>query len=93
MSQHKTYDTDIITLRRIFAASPGSNLPVQSDYILTTGEYGEARFINPLTISSITMSEDSSILSEEKPVEEDRLRGVAIGVVGLYTWFYPLGRQ
>ena len=53
MSQHKTYDTDIITLRRIFAASPGSNVPVQSDYVLTTGEYGEAKFINPLSISSI----------------------------------------
>ena len=53
MSQHKTYDTDIITLRRIFAASPGSNLPVQPNYILATGQYGEAAFVDPLTISSI----------------------------------------
>ena len=58
MSQHKTYDTDIITLRRIFAASPGSNVPVQSDYVLTTGEYGEAKFINPLSISSIYVRVD-----------------------------------
>ena len=53
MSQHKTYDTDIITLRRIFAASPGSNLPVQPNLVLTTGQYGEAAFIDPLNISSI----------------------------------------
>jgi hypothetical protein len=53
MSQSKTYDTDIITLRRIFAASPGSNLPVQPNYILATGQFGEAAFVDPLTISSI----------------------------------------
>jgi len=53
MSQHKTYDTDIITLRRIFAASPNSNVPIQPEYILTTGINGEAAFIDPLTIPSI----------------------------------------
>ena len=53
MSQHKTYDTDIITLRRIFAASPDSNVPIQPNLVLTTGQYGEAAFIDPLSISSI----------------------------------------
>ena len=53
MSAHKTYDTDIITLRRIFAVSPDSNVPIQPNLVLTTGEYGEAAFIDPLSISSI----------------------------------------
>jgi hypothetical protein len=35
------------------------------------------------------MSEDLPTFSEENPDDGDRLRGVAMGIVGLYNWFYP----
>ena len=49
----KTYDTDVITLRRVLTASDANNLPISSGYILTTFENGTAFFTDPLSISSI----------------------------------------
>ncbi len=50
----KTYDTDVITLRRIFAYNPDTNAPISAGTILAvTGARGAASFIDPLQISSI----------------------------------------
>jgi hypothetical protein len=49
----KTYDTDVITLRRIFANDPVTNNYVSAGLILVSGEYGSASFQDILTISSI----------------------------------------
>jgi hypothetical protein len=50
----KTYDTDVITLRRIFAYNPDTNAPISPGTILAvTGARGAAGFIDPLQISSI----------------------------------------
>jgi len=49
----KTYDTDVITLRRIFAVNPTSNTPISSGQILATGQNGESFFVNPFQVSSI----------------------------------------
>jgi hypothetical protein len=50
----KTYDTDVITLRRIFAYNPDTNAPISPGTILTvTGARGAASFIDPLQISSL----------------------------------------
>jgi hypothetical protein len=50
----KTYDTDVITLRRIFAYNPDTNAPISSGTILAvTGSRGAASFIDPLQLSSL----------------------------------------
>ena len=42
MASRKTYDTDLITLRRIFAVRPGTNAPIPVGNILATTITGEA---------------------------------------------------
>jgi 3-dehydroquinate dehydratase len=54
MSSRKTYDTDIITLRRIFAVTPGTNAPIPSGNILATTSHGEAAYVNPYSIPGIS---------------------------------------
>ena len=54
MSSRKTYDTDIITLRRIFAVSPGTNAPIPSGNIMATTSHGEAAYVNPYSIPAIS---------------------------------------
>jgi len=49
---NRTYDTDVITLRRIIALS-NDNRAFPAGYVLTTGLNGIAQFIDPLNISSI----------------------------------------
>ncbi len=49
----KTYDTDVITLRRIFAVNPTLNTPISSGQILATAQNGESFFVNPFQVSSI----------------------------------------
>jgi len=53
MSSRKTYDTDIITLRRIFAVTPGTNTPIPSGNILATMTHGEASYVDPLSVPAI----------------------------------------
>ena len=48
----RTYDTDVITLRRIIALA-SDNRAFPAGYVLTTGLNGLAQFIDPLNISSI----------------------------------------
>lgn len=60
----KTYDTDVITLRRIFAYNPDTNAPISSGTILAvTGSRGAASFIDPLQLSSLRGI--SSIVGDE----------------------------
>ncbi len=54
MSSRKTYDTDIITLRRIFAVSPATNAPIPSGNILATTSHGEAAYVDPYSIPGIS---------------------------------------
>ena len=49
---NRTYDTDVITLRRIIALA-SDNRAFPAGYVLTTGLNGLAQFIDPLNISSI----------------------------------------
>lgn len=53
MSTRKTYDTDVITLRRIFANDPLTNTPISSGYILAVGSNGTTTFMNPLEVPAI----------------------------------------
>jgi len=53
MSTRKTFDTDVITLRRIFANSVVANIPISSGLVLYTAANGEAVWRDVLTISSI----------------------------------------
>jgi hypothetical protein len=53
-SAKKTYDTDSITLRRIFAYDPITNSPPSTGYILTSLTKGVASFMTPLsTLSTV----------------------------------------
>lgn len=54
MSTRKTYDTDVITLRRIFANDPVTNTPISSGYILAVGPNGTTTFVNPLDVPVIS---------------------------------------
>jgi hypothetical protein len=54
MSSRKTYDTDIITLRRIFAVSPGTNAPIPSGNIMATTSHGEASYVDPYSVPAIS---------------------------------------
>ena len=54
MASRKTYDTDLITLRRIFTVTPGTNAPIPSGKILATTTTGEAHFVNPLSVPAIS---------------------------------------
>lgn len=49
----KSYDTDILTVRRFFAYNPDTNGPIPPGTILTvTGSRGAATFIDPFQLSS-----------------------------------------
>ena len=50
----KTYDTDIITLRRIFATNKRTNAPIQTNVILAGVGSGEVHFLHPLDVPSIS---------------------------------------
>ena len=47
ISSRKTYDTDSIALRRIFAYDVSNNLPFSTGYILTSLTKGSASFVSP----------------------------------------------
>ena len=51
-STRKTYDTDSITLRRIFAYDAVTNTPPSTGYILASLTKGVAAFTSPLTVLS-----------------------------------------
>lgn len=51
-STRKTYDTDSITLRRIFAYDPLTNTPPSTGYVLASLTKGVAAFISPLSVLS-----------------------------------------
>ena len=51
-STRKTYDTDSITLRRIFAYDPLTNTPPSTSYILASLTKGVAAFTSPLAVLS-----------------------------------------
>ena len=53
-SSRKTYDTDSIALRRIFAYDVSNNSPFSTGFILTSLTKGSASFVNPnLSLSTI----------------------------------------
>ena len=51
-STRKTYDTDSITLRRIFAYDPLTNTPPSTSYVLASLTKGVAAFTSPLSVLS-----------------------------------------
>ena len=56
MASRKTYDTDLITLRRIFAVRPGTNAPIPVGNILATTITGEAQFTTQINVCTIKTS-------------------------------------
>ncbi len=56
-SSRRTYDTDSIVLRRIFAYDISNNSPFSTGYVLTSLTKGVASFVNPLvSLSTIGFS-------------------------------------
>ena len=51
-SSRKTYDTDSLVMRRIFAYDPTTNTPLSTNYILSADVKGVVLFKNPLEVLS-----------------------------------------
>ena len=51
-SSRKTYDTDSLVMRRIFAYDPMTNTPLSTNYILSADVKGVVLFKNPLEVLS-----------------------------------------
>ena len=49
-SSKKTYDTDSIVLRRMYAYTPATNVPISTNYILSADTKGSLSFKNPLSV-------------------------------------------
>lgn len=80
-SSRRTYDTDSIVLRRIFAYDISNNSPFSTGYILTSLTKGVATFLSPLdalsTIGYLYIPAQISTLSGE-------LFSTAVNLSGLY---------
>lgn len=49
-SSRKTYDTDSIVLRQMYAYTPATNIPISTNYILSADLKGSLSFKSPLTV-------------------------------------------
>lgn len=80
MSIRRTLDTDVITLRRVFAIDPNTNAPYPSGSVLGIGANGDGSFLDPLQISSI-FNLSTSVANIPSTVSTN----VSIGIANLGT--------
>jgi hypothetical protein len=88
-STRRTYDTDSIVLRRIFAYNPADNLPFSTNFLLTSVTKGACTFSNPVDILSTagygTPGEISSLVST--------LNADILSVIRFFSPFVPSSQE
>ena len=45
----RSYDTDMLILRTLFALDPDTNMPISTNYVVTTDGIGGLVWLNPFT--------------------------------------------
>jgi hypothetical protein len=85
-SSRKTYDTDSIVLRRIFAYDISNNSPFSTGYVLTSLTKGNASFLNPLvSLSTIGFS--------NLPAQVSTISGELFSTAVAMSLLYPSSAQ
>lgn len=88
-STRRTYDTDSIVLRRIFAYNPADNLPFSTGYILASLTKGSCTFQNPVEIlSSFGYESPGGISSLVSTLNADIL-----SVITFFSPYVPSSQQ
>jgi hypothetical protein len=88
-STRRTYDTDSIVLRRIFAYNPADNLPFSTGYILASLTKGSCTFQNPIEIlSSFGYESPGGISSLVSTLNADIL-----SVITFFSPYVPSSQQ
>ncbi len=85
-SFRKTYDTDSIVLRRVFAYDISNNAPFSTGYILTSLTKGVANFVNPLVAMS-------TIGFSNLPAQISTLSGELFSTAQSMSRLYPSSAQ
>ena len=71
-SSRKTYDTDSLVMRRIFAYDPMTNTPLSTNYILSADVKGVVLFKNPLEVlSTFGWADQQSLLFHPSAQQTD----------------------
>ena len=82
MSSRRSYDTDSITLRRMFAYDPLTNQPPSTGYVLTSLTKGVVAFTS--VISSL-----STVGYAELPAEISTVAGDLLSAINVFFQFLP----
>ena len=55
IQNNRSYDTDLLILRSLFALNPDTNLPISTNYIMTTDGAGGISWIDPIIFGGISL--------------------------------------
>ena len=55
IQNNRSYDTDLLILRSLFALNPDTNLPISTNYIMTTDGFGGISWIDPIIFGGISL--------------------------------------
>lgn len=55
IQQNRSFDTDLLILRSLFALDPNTQLPISTGYILTTDGVGGLNWIDPIIFGGISL--------------------------------------
>jgi len=55
IQNNRSYDTDLLILRSLFALNPETNLPISTNYIMTTDGAGGISWIDPIIFGGISL--------------------------------------
>ena len=55
IQNNRSYDTDLLILRSLFALNPNTNLPISTNYIMTTDGAGGISWIDPIIFGGISL--------------------------------------
>lgn len=53
--QNRSFDTDLLILRSLFALDPNTQLPISTGYILSTDGVGGLTWVNPILFGGVSM--------------------------------------
>ena len=55
IQNNRSYDTDLLILRSLFALNPDTNLPISTNYVMTTDGAGGISWIDPIIFGGISL--------------------------------------